>query len=59
MTDSAGYENEIEETNLERNLRVIVGSDLKCRERVDRMVGMANRTLGMLKRTVGSREPGL
>jgi hypothetical protein len=59
MTDSAGYENEIEETNLERDLGVIVGNDLKWREHVDRMVGKANRTLGMLKRTFESREPGL
>ena len=59
MTDSAGNENEIEETNLERDLGVIVGSDLKWREHVDRMVGKANSTLGMLKRTIESREPGL
>ena len=51
MTDSAGNENDIEETNLERDLGVIVGSDLKWREHVDRMAGKANRTLGMLKRT--------
>ena len=59
MMDSAGNENDIEETNLERDLGVIVGSDLKWREHVDRMVGKANRTLGMLKRTFESREPGL
>ena len=59
MTDSAGNENDIQETNLERDLGVIVGSDLKWRERVYRMVGKANRTLGMLKRTFQSREPGL
>ena len=59
MTDSAGNENVIEETYLERNLGVIVGSDLKWREHVDRMVEKANRTLGMLKRTFESREPRL
>ena len=61
MTDSAGNENdnENEEKNLERDLGVIVGSDLKWREQVDRMVAKANRTLGMLKRTFESREPGL
>ena len=59
MTDSAGNENDIEETNIERDLGVIVGSDLKWSEHVDRMVGKANRTLGMLKRTFESREPGL
>ena len=32
MTDSAGNKNEIEETNLERDLGVIVGSDLKWKE---------------------------
>ena len=36
-----------------------VGSDLKWREHVDSMVGKANRTQGMLKRTFESREPGL
>ena len=51
MTDRAGNENDIEETNLERDLDVIVGSDLKWREHVDRMVRKAKRTLGMLKRT--------
>ena len=51
MIDSAGNENNIEETNLERDLDVIVGSDLKWREHVDRMLGKANKTLGMLKRT--------
>ena len=48
-----------QETSIERDLGVIVGSDLKWRENVDRMVGKANRTLGMLKRTFESREPGL
>ena len=48
-TDRAGNENDIEETNLERDLGVIVGSDLKWREQVDRMVAKANRTLGMLR----------
>ena len=56
---SAGNENDIKETNLEGDLGVIVGSDLKWREHVDRMAGKANRTLGMLKRTFESREPGL
>ena len=59
MTDSAGNENDIEETNLERDLGVIVGSDVKWRKHVDRMLGKANRTIGMLKRTFESREPGL
>ena len=45
MTDSAGNENYIEETNIERDLGVIVGIDLRWREHVDRMVGKANRTL--------------
>ena len=58
MTDSASNENGIEDTNLERDLDVIDGSDLKWREHVDRMVGKANRTLGMLKRALeSSREP--
>ena len=57
-TYSSGYINEIEETNLERDLGVIVGNDLKWREHVNRLVGKANRTLGMLKRTFESREPG-
>ena len=59
MKGSAGNENDIEDTNLERDFRVIVGSDLKWRKNVDRMVGKANRTLGMLKRTFEKREPGL
>ena len=36
-----------------------VGSDLKWRDHLDRMVEKANRALGMLKRTFESREPGL
>ena len=48
MTDSVGNENDIEETNLERDLGVIASSDLKWREHVDRMVGKANMTLCML-----------
>ena len=49
----------IEETNLERDLGVTVGSDLKWREHVDRMEGKANRKIGMLKRTFEGREPRL
>ena len=56
-TYSSGYINEIEETNLERDLGVIVGNDLKWREHVNRLVGKANRTLSMLKRTFESKEP--
>ena len=52
-------ENDIEETNLERDLGLIVGSDLKRREHVDRIVGKVNRTLAMLKRTFENREPML
>ena len=33
MTDDAGNEKDIEETNLERNLGVIFGNGLKWRER--------------------------
>ncbi len=44
MTDIAGNENVIEESNVERDLGVTVGSDLKWRDHVDRMVGKANRT---------------
>ena len=49
----------MKETNLERDLGLIVGSDLKRREHVDIMVGKANRTLGMLKRTFERRKSGL
>ena len=49
VTDSAGNETDIEETNLERDLGVIVASDLKWREHVDRMVGKAKRTLRCLR----------
>ena len=56
--DSAGNENDIEEINLERDLSVIVGNDLKWREYVDIIMGKANKKLGMLKRTFESREPG-
>ena len=38
---------------------MLVSNDLKWRDPVDRMVGEANRTLGMLKRTFESREPKL
>ena len=56
MMESVGIENDIEETNLEKDLDVIVGSDLKWREHVDRMVGEANRTISMLLRNFESRE---
>ena len=59
MTDSAGNENDIDETNLERDFGAIVGSDLKWRKHVYRMVGKANGALGMVKKTFESREPGL
>ena len=59
ITDDAGNEKGIEETNLERDFVVTVSNDLKWRELVDRMVGKANRTLGMLKRTFESGEPKL
>ena len=36
---------------------MIVANDLKSSEHVDRMVGKANRILGMLKRTFESRDP--
>ena len=36
-----------------------LGFDLKWSGHVDRMVGKANRMLGMLKRTFESRDPGL
>ena len=54
MADSAGNKNIIEETNLQRELGVIDDSYLKWREHVDKIVGKANRTLGMLKRTFKS-----
>ena len=57
MTDSAGHENKIEKTNLEKDLGVIVGSNLKGIEHKDRMAGKAKRTLGMIKRTFESRKP--
>ena len=48
----------IEKTRLDRDLGVIVANDLKWSRHVDRMVGKANRMLGMLKKTFESREPG-
>ena len=38
---------------------MIVGNNLKWREHVDRMVGNANMTPGVLKKTFESMEPGL
>ena len=38
---------------------MIVANDLKWSEHVDRMVGKANRMLGMLKKTFESRDPKL
>ena len=51
--------NYIVKTKLERDLGVIVANDLKWSGHVDRMVGKANRMLGMLKRTFESMEPEL
>ena len=59
MTDDSEDEINIEETRLERDLGVNVGYDLKWSGHVDRMVGNANRMLGMLKRTFESRDLGL
>ena len=59
MTDDSGYKREVDKTNLERDLGVIVANDLKWSEHVDRMVGKANRMLGMLKKTFESRDPKL
>ena len=59
MTDDSGYKREVEKKNLEKYLGVIVANDLKWSEHVDRMVGKANRMLGMLKRTFESRDPKL
>ena len=52
-------EREVDKTNLERDLGVIVANDLKWSEHVDRMVGKENRMLGMLKKTFESRDPKL
>ena len=43
-------ERDIEETNIERDLGVVVGKDLKWRGQVDRMVGKMNRTLRLRER---------
>ena len=51
MSNDVGNEKYIKETNLESNLGVIVSNDLKWRGHVGRMLGVANRTLGMIKRT--------
>ena len=42
--------------SIERNLAVIVSTDLKWSGHANRMVGKADRILGMLKRTLRSRD---
>ena len=59
MTDDSSYKREVEKTNLERDLGVIIANDLKWSEHVDRMVGKANRMLGMPKKTFESKDPKL
>ena len=57
MTDDSGNKRDIEKTNLERGLGVIVVNDLKWSEHVNRMVRKTNRIVGMLKKTFKSRDP--
>ena len=59
MTDDSENEIKIEEKRLERDLGVNVGYDLKWSGNLDRMVGKANRMLGMVKRTFVRKDPGL
>ena len=59
MTDDSGYKREVDKTNLERDLGVIVANDLKWSEHVNRMVRKTNMILGMLKRTFKSRDTKL
>ena len=56
MMDDDGNKRDIEQTNLERDLGITVDNNLKWSEHVHRMVGKANRILGMLKRTFESRD---
>ena len=56
MTDDFDNKRDIENTNLGRNLGVVVANVLKWSEDVDRMLGKANRILDMLKRKFESRD---
>ena len=58
MTDYHENEINIEETRLEGDFGVNIGYDLKWSGHVDRMVGKANKMLGMLKRTFENRDSG-
>ena len=59
MIDNSGNELEIEKTKLEKDLGITIGDDLKWTGHIDRMVGKANKILGMLKRAFVSRDLGL
>ena len=54
MKDDVGNKRDIEQTNIERDLGLTVGNNLKWSEHVHIMVGKANRIPGMLKRTFES-----
>ena len=58
-TDNSGNELVIEKTKLAKVLGTTIGDDLKWTGHIDRMVGKANRILGMLKRTFVIKNLGL
>ena len=56
MTDHSDNELEIEKTKLEKDFGVTIGDYLKWTGHIDRIVGKANKILGMLKRTLVNRD---
>jgi hypothetical protein len=59
MTDSGGERFELEAVDSERDLGVIISSDLSWSTHINSIAGRANKILGMLKRTFISRDSEL
>ncbi len=51
MTDSGGKRIELEAVDSERDIGVIISSDLSWSTNINSIAGRANKILGMLKRT--------
>ena len=59
MGNEHGNRCELKESSVEKDLRNIVVEDLSWKEHISTIVNKANRILGILKRAIICRDPGL